>query len=91
MASDAHARAVQTNDYAEQANQRRAHAEASQQAADLAERLQALGQNREPLRLEVQNAAAFLAGLHAVEQPTLPSWFVDAVRRAIRGTGSLRL
>jgi hypothetical protein len=91
MAGDAHARALETNDYAEQANQRQAHAKASRQADDLAKQLQALGKNLEPLRREVQHAAALLAGLHAVEQPALPSWFMDAVRRATRGTGALRL
>jgi hypothetical protein len=91
MAGEAHARALETNDYAEQANQRQAHAAASQQAEDLARRLQALGKSLEPLRLEVQHAAALLAGLHAVERPALPPWFMDAVRRATRGTGALRL
>jgi hypothetical protein len=90
-AGDAHARALETNDYAEQANLRQAQAKASRQAADLAERLQALDKTLEPLRLEVQHAVAFLSGLRAVEQPALPPWFVDAVRRATRGTGTLHL
>ena len=55
------------------------------------ERLNALDKNLESLRLEVQHAAAFLSALRAVERPVLPSWFLDAVRVAIRGTGPLRL
>jgi hypothetical protein len=90
-ANEAHARARAANDYEEQLTQRQAYANASRRASVLAQRLQSLDNTLGPLREEVQNAVAFLSGLRAVEQPELPTWFVDAVRRALRGTGPLHM
>jgi hypothetical protein len=90
-ASTAFNRARAANDYDEQVAQRQAYANADRRAAALAKRLETLDNTLEPLRLEVQHAVAFLSGLRAIEQPVLPPWFVDAVRRALRGTGPLRL
>jgi hypothetical protein len=90
-AGDAYARAQAANNYGEQVTQRQAHANAERRANALARRLEDLDNTLEPLRLEVRNAVAFLSGLRAIEQPSLPPWFVDAVRRALRGTGPLRL